>query len=72
MNKLVTMYEERIIVLIRATISASFSFFPAFSPSAFAQSLQLTFLPVRESKTLARAGIPATYQLSPNATYYRL
>jgi len=33
-----------ITVRMRATVSASLSFLPAFSPSAFAQSLQSVFL----------------------------
>jgi len=71
MNILMAMYEKRMIVLIKAITSASFLFLPAFSPNAFAYSRQLTCLPVRESKTLARAGIAATYRPSPGATRCR-
>ena len=72
MNALVSMYENSTTVLIKATTSASFLSFPAFSPSAFAQSRQLTFLPVRESKTLTRASTHAAYRPWPSATYCHL
>lgn len=68
-NALVAMYEKTITVLIEAIISASFSFFPVFSPKAFAHNRQLTCLPVRESRTLARVNTAATHQPSLNAMH---